>query len=655
MIKEVVFADRNKINTKNKTIGLTYSKGNWASNNANFNDKLGTKEMDQDNANTIEVPLKGGLISYNITDIKGVEVMHYFKRKYEKNHPTQIDVIDKEGSKDSYKLKMDNNEERTFINRFIRKIEYVIKEWMKKNKKNDIPYSKISILPVSSTSNFNKNFVKEELLKLNINGLKCEVVDPDIIVKNLENLQRDEDFIENNREFYDSNYVKTNPENGTVNQHIDDIISKNKPLLQVDSYINEINKTVSVLLNFIYNNKNIEKLTPLKIERLKKYYKKYVDLIRRCYAITYYSSIDGKEHHFQHEQILNMIKYSKGISIDNRSKLLWDMVKPYLRSEKSQVDNKSYEKMPLCYWKKHDFEIKKIRNSERLGLKNIYNLNNNLDEKKRNEEIAKMKGGILLIFDDNISGGATLSDVCLQCKNLGAENIIPITFGKMTESNTMGGLKLNTPSDGYNFGTNKNLSLYNSTKKEKVQNVRKNEHLNDNKKIFDKTFNIDVNLQTLKILWLDDIREPYSYFYKKKTSGAYLRNYNYYTNNIFNRYNPEFIWVKNLNEFKNYIRNNGLPDMISLDHDIKPRNYQGEFETGADVAQWLVNYCKENNLKMPLSISHSANEKGYQRIINILSSYKNNMYENKQVIRITESQLRTVIKESIASVIKQIS
>lgn len=655
MIKEVVFADRNKINTKNKTIGLTYSKGNWASNNANFNDKLGTNEMDQNNANTIEVPLKGGLISYNITDIKGVEVMHYFKRKYEKNQRTQIGVIDTEGNKDSYDLKMDNNEERNFINRFIQKIEYVIKEWLKKNKKDNISFSKISILPVSSTSNFNRNFVKEELLKININGLKCEIVDPNIIVKNLENVQRDEEFITNNRNFYDSYYVTNKLEMGTVNQRVDDVISRNKSLQQINYYIGEINNIVSVLLNFLNNNKNIKKLTPLKIERLKNSYKKYVDLIRRCYATTYNSSIDGNEHHFQHEQILNMIKYSKGRSIDNRSKLLWDMVKPYLRGEKSQVDNKSYTEMPLCYWKKPDFEIKKLRNSERLGLKNIYNVNNDLDDKKRNEEIAKMKGTILLIFDDNISGGATLSDVCLQCKNLGAENIIPITFGKMNESNTMRGINLNTPDNGYDFGTNKNLSLYNGPEKVKRQYIRKNEHLNDNKKIFDKTFNIDVNLQTLKILWLDDIREPYSYFYKKKTSGAYLRNYNYYTSNIFNRYNPEFIWVKNLNEFKNYIINNGLPDMISLDHDIKPRNYQGKFETGADVAQWLVNYCKENNLKMPLSISHSANEKGYQRIINILSSYKNNMYENKQVIHITESQLRTVIKESIASVIKQIS
>lgn len=62
-INEVVFADRNKINTKKKTIGLTYTKDKRANSNANAFDKLGTEEMDQDNANTIEVPLKGGLIS----------------------------------------------------------------------------------------------------------------------------------------------------------------------------------------------------------------------------------------------------------------------------------------------------------------------------------------------------------------------------------------------------------------------------------------------------------------------------------------------------------------------------------------------------------------------------------------------------------------
>ena len=116
IINEVVYADRNKINDKNKTIGLTYSKEKRALSNANTADKLGTNEMDQDNANTIEVPLKGGFISYNITDIKGTEIMHYFKKKWASRQKVYIDVKKQDGNKDKYELQMDNNENELLFN-----------------------------------------------------------------------------------------------------------------------------------------------------------------------------------------------------------------------------------------------------------------------------------------------------------------------------------------------------------------------------------------------------------------------------------------------------------------------------------------------------------------------------------------------------------
>ena len=286
-----------------------------------------------------------------------------------------------------------------------------------------------------------------------------------------------------------------------------------------------------------------------------------------------------------------------------------------------------------------------------MGLKDIYSVNDKIDEKRRNDEIEKMKNTILLVFDDNISGGATLSDVCIQCKNLGANYIIPITFGKMNESNTMRGIMLNTPKNGYNFSTNKNLSLYNGPEKNKRVYIKKNERLNNGKQQFYNVFNIDSNLPVINILWLDDIREPYSYFANKRQSGAWIRNYEYYNNNIFNRYNPNFIWVKNLDEFKDYIIKNDLPDMVSFDHDIRPKNYYGQHETGADVAQWLIEYCQKNNLQLPLSIAHSANKNGAKHINDILNSFKNNMYENAQTIKLSENQLKKIIKESVYKII----
>lgn len=280
MINEVVYADKDKIDTKKKTIGLTYTKGNRANNNANANDKLGTEDMDQDNANTIEVPLKGGLISYNITDIKGVEVMHYFKKKWAQRQRVTMNVTDQDGNKDAYDLQMDNSEERRFIDRFVQKVEYVIKAWIRKNKKDEVPFSKISILPVNSTSRFNQIFVKEELARLNINGLSCDVIDPDLIIKDLKNIQRDEEFIAKNKNFYDGDYAMGKPEMGTVSQRVDDVIIKNKELQKVNEYIQQINEEARILLNFLNNNKKNDNLTQRRIESLKTHYARYVDLIR---------------------------------------------------------------------------------------------------------------------------------------------------------------------------------------------------------------------------------------------------------------------------------------------------------------------------------------------------------------------------------------
>ena len=186
-----------------------------------------------------------------------------------------------------------------------------------------------------------------------------------------------------------------------------------------------------------------------------------MDYIRYCFSISYVNELGEKEG-IRNDKILRAKKYSKGPSIEGRSKLLWKLVKPYLTYTNkivSPVDGKKYEEIPLCEWERPDFEIKSLRNSERLGLKNYYNPNYSgeyIEDKQTKyfdfqKEIEKIKGTIFLIFDDNISGGATLSDICYQCKQLGIENIIPITFGQMQQSNNMRGIVLNTPKNGYDF------------------------------------------------------------------------------------------------------------------------------------------------------------------------------------------------------------
>lgn len=108
------------------------------------------------------------------------------------------------------------------------------------------------------------------------------------------------------------------------------------------------------------------------------------------------------------------------------------------------------------------------------------------------------------------------------------------------------------------------------------------------------------------LLWLDDYRDPN-------------------TNNwmIFNPLGPELvktIWVKSYQEFKNYIIANGLPDAICFDHDLGDTLGPDE-KTGMSCAKWLIDYCIDNNKKLPLYNIHSANPVGKDNINSILQSF----------------------------------
>lgn len=123
------------------------------------------------------------------------------------------------------------------------------------------------------------------------------------------------------------------------------------------------------------------------------------------------------------------------------------------------------------------------------------------------------------------------------------------------------------------------------------------------------------------LLWLDDIRDP--------------------SNSYWQRYFPEYadetvIWVKNYDEFVEWIELHGLPDMIAFDHDLEPDHYEfspeelmkGNFnhvkeygKTGYDCAHWLVDFCINNEVSLPDYISQSANPTGKENILKLLDNY----------------------------------
>tara|TARA_B110000858_G_C17421417_1_gene301308 strand:+ start:165 stop:512 length:348 start_codon:yes stop_codon:yes gene_type:complete len=110
-----------------------------------------------------------------------------------------------------------------------------------------------------------------------------------------------------------------------------------------------------------------------------------------------------------------------------------------------------------------------------------------------------------------------------------------------------------------------------------------------------------------KLLWLDDIRNPL-------------------LDNWLSEYAPEFcdkkggvIWVKNSEEFLNWINSNGLPYMICFDNDL------GEKTEGYDLAKWLVEYCLDNDLELPNYGVQSANTVASIKIKNLFNNFNNRL------------------------------
>ena len=95
-----------------------------------------------------------------------------------------------------------------------------------------------------------------------------------------------------------------------------------------------------------------------------------------------------------------------------------------------------------------------------------------------------------------------------------------------------------------------------------------------------------------RLLFLDDLRMPtdcISYMHHR-TPGYKI-------------YSEEWVIVRNYSDFIFWIRENGLPDLISFDHDLGEED-EGH-PSGMECAKWLVNYCMDNQVKLPGWMVHS--------------------------------------------------
>lgn len=124
-------------------------------------------------------------------------------------------------------------------------------------------------------------------------------------------------------------------------------------------------------------------------------------------------------------------------------------------------------------------------------------------------------------------------------------------------------------------------------------------------------------------LFLDDIRHPHdAYPYMKDTKYLQLK----------------WIIVRSYDEFVKYITKNGVPSLVSFDHDLADEHYFSNNQpwsiensidyfsykekTGYECAKWLCDYCLNNNIKLPETLVHSFNQTGSNNIKHYIRNFK---------------------------------
>lgn len=106
------------------------------------------------------------------------------------------------------------------------------------------------------------------------------------------------------------------------------------------------------------------------------------------------------------------------------------------------------------------------------------------------------------------------------------------------------------------------------------------------------------------IIWIDDIRDPKNYI-KFGSNEQY-----------------DIIWCKSYNEFVVALNDINEPYLICFDHDLGDINNPNGEKTGYDCAKYLVDFCLDNDIKLPNFHSQSDNGPGRENILKLLENYK---------------------------------
>lgn len=119
-------------------------------------------------------------------------------------------------------------------------------------------------------------------------------------------------------------------------------------------------------------------------------------------------------------------------------------------------------------------------------------------------------------------------------------------------------------------------------------------------------------------LFLDDERYP-------KTSYIYGDSELYET--------EDWKIVRNYNDFVKFIKENGVPKLVSFDHDLSEEHYKAsnqtflpysdfKVKTGYHCLQWLLLYCAKVNAKPPKILIHTLNLTGAENMKTLINIHE---------------------------------
>lgn len=115
-------------------------------------------------------------------------------------------------------------------------------------------------------------------------------------------------------------------------------------------------------------------------------------------------------------------------------------------------------------------------------------------------------------------------------------------------------------------------------------------------------------------LFVDDIRMPSEvagYIVPLNLKNIYLKQ--------------EWVIVRSYHAFVQHILENGIPNMISFDHDLDGQIEAGKsagIMTGYDCAKWLIDHIEKYHLPLPVILCHSMNPVGKENIQVLFQRYR---------------------------------